>query len=155
MLVAPDTKKLYGSLRDKRGEIVQFAFNEQFLNATDFSLALGLSVSVSAGDLKRLPVVNRLCLTKQILTDSGLKFLSSHLSLNGKFINIERNRLKDLIFEMFPNNGEDIFNQLNGAFRPREILSIDEPHSRVTPNKPLKPTNRDFPHYNWILDQRT
>jgi len=126
LIIAPETRKLFFHLRDKKGEIIQLTFNEQHINVADFSFVLGIAVSVSAGDLKRLPVAHRVCITRNPLSETGLEFVYRHLSLNSKFINIEKTKLKNLTCKMFENNGDAIFNQLANAFRAREIMSIDE-----------------------------
>lgn len=126
LIISHNTRKVFMRLRDKKGEIVQLIFSDQFLFIHSFEFAIGMALSLSAGELKHLAVTNRFCLSKKLLSSSGLNFLATHLKLNYKFIHIQKEVIRRLLSDIFPEKSDNMFEQLSSAFKPKEIMSLDE-----------------------------
>ena len=92
MIISDTTRTLFITLRSEIGEIVQVIMNDQELNTQNFEICMGMAISVSAGDFKRIPVAHRFIICRNKLSDPGKEFLSSHLNMNNKFIQIKESR---------------------------------------------------------------
>ena len=54
------------------------------MNCETFN-AVGAMLSISAGDLKRAPVLNRFIITGYDVDEAHMKFIHTHLKLNTKY----------------------------------------------------------------------
>jgi len=123
MLISETTRTLFITLRSEIGEIVQVIMNDQELHTQNFEFCIGIAISVSAGDLKRIPVAHRFVICKQKLSDEGRVFVSSHLNMNNKFIQIKEGKRMNSL------QSAEKHNELIGAIvKIISSTSFDNPH---------------------------
>ncbi|MDR2570987.1 MAG: hypothetical protein LBD23_11975 [Oscillospiraceae bacterium] len=121
------TMKAFLYLRDTYGDVLQVILNDQTFEGHNVEFALGIAVSVSSGEMKRLPVAHRVCISRKTLTLEGEKFLAPHLNLNNKFINIEEDALRKLLTEFYPTKADMIISQLiEDNSKSKKIISLGE-----------------------------
>lgn len=130
LLLSQKTYTAFLSMMGSNGEMIQFIFNDPntFQNKIRFCVA-GL-ISVSSGDLKRMPTLSRAIITEKKITDIGVPLISANLRLNTKYITIQEENLKSVL-ECFFNsekigNTKEIVERLTTAFKPKTIFAIEE-----------------------------
>lgn len=142
----------YISLCDENiGEMIYLTFCDPSFNNphTHVEFLIGLTLSVSGGDLKRVPVASRFILSKDMVPkEKHGDTLLANLMLNTKYINIEKNALKEAIdalmkdeqsqasldsdkvrisgINLNPNKGAEILDRLEQAFSKQEFFRIEE-----------------------------
>jgi hypothetical protein len=108
------------------GEVVSMTFYDEAVNFNKFRCAVGAMLSVSSGDLKRSPVMNRFVLTDYEVSEEKKIFLEAHLRMNTKYINIKPKKLRGVLSNLIDENAEDILKRLSNAFSEQSYFSIEE-----------------------------
>lgn len=127
-LISDVSPNVFITLHADFGEVVSMAFYDESINFSKFKCALGAMLSISSGDLKRAPVMNRFILTDYEIPEDKMDFVYAHLRLNTKFINISPNVLDKSIKKALPDSekADSIIERIRNAFSVREYLSIEE-----------------------------
>jgi transcriptional regulator with XRE-family HTH domain len=126
LLISDLTPTVYMLLYAEFGEVVSMTFYDEAVNFNKFRCAVGAMLSVSSGDLKRSPVMNRFVLTDYEVTEEKKIFLEAHLRMNTKYINIKPKKLRDVLSNLIDENAEDILKRLSNAFSEQSYFSIEE-----------------------------
>lgn len=83
---------------DGFGEIVNLSFCDPTLNmCTEVNLIIGAMLSVSSGDMKRLPVMSRFIFSRTEISEDKFNIIKANLMLNTKYINITAENIKDAL----------------------------------------------------------
>ena len=143
--ISETTPNVFIILKSDFGEIVSMAFYDESMNVQDFKCAVGGMLSISAGDLKRAPVMNRFIITEYDVDADKMKFIQAHLKMNTKYINITEAMLEKSVREVLADkdenksesdktisdnkdyiDAEQIITRLKNAFYEKKYYAIEE-----------------------------
>lgn len=118
-------------LHSSFGEVVSMAFYDENMNLKTFECTVGGMLSISSGDLKRAPVMNRFIITAYKVSDEKKKFIYAHLKMNTKYINITEVKLYKSVREVLADSEQTektelIIQRLKNAFCKKEYYAIEE-----------------------------
>lgn len=127
-LISDVSPNVFITLHADFGEIISMSFFDESINFSKFKCAVGAMLSISSGDLKRAPVMNRFILTNYKVPDDKMDFVYAHLRLNTKYINVVPKELDKSIKEAIQDaeKAECIIKRIRNAFSVREYISIEE-----------------------------
>lgn len=121
------------------GEVVSMAFYDEVINVLSFRCAVGAMLSVSSGDLKRAPVMNRFVMTDYKVAEDKMKYIYSHLMLNTKYINISGDELEERAKKVLNDaKASEIIRRLKNAFCEKRYYAIEESFIINTIRRDLK-----------------
>lgn len=121
----------YISLKGKGfGEMVYISFCDPSLNFDNAQVQfiIGAMLSISSGDLKRVPVMSRCILCRPDIDERKFDGIKAHLKLNTKYINITQDNIKKSLDAAINNYNlrQEILNRLQSAFKKKEYYVIEE-----------------------------
>ena len=110
------------------GEQVSLTFYDEPMNCETFQCAVGAMLSISAGDLKRAPVLNRFIITGYDVDEAHMKFIKAHLKLNTKYIDISPEMLSRSVEGVFGKceMADRITDRLKKAFYSKRYYAIED-----------------------------
>ena len=82
------------------GETVAMSMFDENINNNQFRCAVGAMLSISSGSLNRCPVMSRFIITDYDVDEKDMSIIHAHLKLNGSFINIEKEKLDDILSDI-------------------------------------------------------
>lgn len=114
----------------KFGEMVSMSFLDPALNAENakFQLALGVMLSVSSGDLKRVPVMSKFLISKDEIPEGKISIVGANLRLNTKYIYIEDSQLDSAIEKALHDDQkiQEGKERIRKAFMQKKYFSVEE-----------------------------
>ena len=110
------------------GEQVSLTFYDEPMNCETFQCAVGAMLSISAGDLKRAPVLSRFIITGYDVDEAHMKFIKAHLKLNTKYINISPEMICTSVEAIFGKceMADRIADRLKKAFYSKRYYAIED-----------------------------
>ena len=129
--ISESSPNVFIILNSTFGEIVSMAFYDESMNFQTFKCAVGGMLSISAGDLKRAPVMNRFILTDYEVGEDKMKFIYAHLKMNSKYINITDTQLEKSVKDVlsgteYADEIDKIIKRLKNAFYEKKYYAIEE-----------------------------
>lgn len=129
------------------GEIVHLSFYDPIINsnALDTELFTGAMVSVSAGDIKRAPVLSKFIISRKELDKSKIDAIKANLLLNTKYIEIETEKLYTSLNSCLINSDKrsQIENRLKSAFKEHTYFKLEESYLLNTLSKDFDLTKEE------------
>lgn len=120
----------YITLQERElGELVYISFCDPVINGmTKASFILGAMLSISSGDFKRVPVMSRCLLTRELIDESDYSIIKSNLYLNSKYINIDSNCIYSSLntIDLDDTKKEKMSERLMSAFEKKHYYCIEE-----------------------------
>lgn len=142
LLISTITASTFITLYGENGEIVSLILNDPMVNNSTFEFAVVSMLSISCGDLKRLPTYCRAIISKNKIKDDGLIHIKSNLRLNSKYVKIGIDDFKKSLFSFFEEHEiaekEEVYNRLINAFLPYQYVQLEENYILNTLSKQLK-----------------
>lgn len=114
----------------KFGEMVFMSFCDPNINGNTVKVEalVGLMISVSAGDFKRVPVMSRFVLSKDAISTDKFDAVLSNLILNNKYINLLDDSLSTALqsLNLSSDLKGELLSRLRSAFPPKTYHRIEE-----------------------------
>ena len=114
----------------KLGEMVFMSFCDPNINGNVVKVEalVGLMISVSSGDFKRVPVMSRFVLSKVSVATEKFDAVLSNLILNTKYINLSDDSLSDALHNLNLSDDleKELLSRLRSAFPPKTYRRIEE-----------------------------
>lgn len=133
----------YMTLKGKEiGEIVHISFYDPIINSEAMSVELftGAMISVSAGDIKRAPVLSKFIVSRKELDKTNIDAIKANLLLNTKYIEIETENLLLSLKDCFKNSEKksQIEERIKNAFSQHSYFKLEESYILNTLTKDFK-----------------
>ena len=130
LVLSKKTNTAFLSMIGEHGEIIEFIFNDPNTIQDKIRFCVAALISVSSGDLKRMPTLSRAIICENAVNDEGRRFLTANLRLNSKYINIECNKLQTVLNRFLQKeeivDATEVVERLQNAFKVRHFFSIEE-----------------------------
>ena len=128
IMISNTSQNVFVMLHADFGEEVSLCMYEVPTIFSKFRCAVGAMLSISSGDLKRSPVMNRFVLTDYEVTEDKMKYVQAHLRLNTKYININPSKLENTIKKIISDEetANEILDRIKNAFSVREYYAVEE-----------------------------
>ncbi len=129
------------------GEMVYLSFHDPVINGNNVKTEIlhGAMLSVSSGDLIRMPVMSKFVLSRKKIPDELQDILIANLKMNSKYIEIEEEDFKRVI-DNLPFDKElkqKIFQRLTAAFSKEEYYTFEEGYICNTLSKDFRISSLD------------
>ena len=126
----------------KIGEIVHLSFHDPVINGDTIhsELFTGAMLSVSAGDIKRAPVLSKFIVSRKEIDQSKIDALKANLLLNCKYIEIDSENFSDALNNCNFNNElkNKIEERMKNAFNEYKYYKLEESYILNTLSKDFK-----------------
>lgn len=142
LILSAVTSSAFITLYGDNGEVVTLVFNDPSIYIDNFEFAIAGMLSISSGDLKKLPTFCRAVISRKPIAEDGLMFIRSNLLMNSKYVNISADNLKKCLNEFFQSeklsDADETYNRLTSAFVPEYYVQLEESYLLNTLSKQLK-----------------
>lgn len=124
------------------GEVVHLSFYDPIINGDKLNTELftGAMISVSAGDIKKSPVLSKFIVSRKELEQAKLDAITANLLLNTKYIEIDSENFKSALetCSLSDKQKEQITNRIKNAFNEYKYFKLEESYILNTLAKDFK-----------------